>query len=134
MIDPARECIILDRASTSFEPMQNAGSHVVGDLELNRPPRLLLNNDRAGPYLRSGDHIANPDFDQVTAAKLAVDCQIEQRTVPNASLVIEQKANSPNLLLGEKTLGADLLPSIPGCVLAAGILKLRMAHVNSPRP
>jgi hypothetical protein len=77
VIDPARERVVLDRASTSFEPNQKAGSHVVGDLELDRPPRLLLNNNCASSDLRPGDHIANPDLDQVAAPKLAGDRQIE---------------------------------------------------------
>ena len=114
VINPARECIILDRASAPFERGQKAGSHIAGDLELDGTTGLLLDDDRASPDLCSGDHIANPDLDQVAAAKLAVDCQIEQCPVPNTSLAIEEKANCPYLLLGERTLRADLLAGIPG--------------------
>jgi hypothetical protein len=112
MIDPARKRVVLDRAATPFEPSEKAGSYIVRDLELDGTTGLLLNDDRASPDLRSGDHIENSDVDQVTAAKLAVDCQIEQHTVPNASLAIEEKANCPKLLLGERTLCADLLSGV----------------------
>lgn len=134
VIDPAWKSIILNGAAAPFQPGQQARSYVAGDLELDRPPRLLLHDDRASPDLRTGDHITDPDFDQVAAAKLAVDGQIEQRTVTNASFAIEEEANCPDLLLGERTLGADLLSGILRCTLAAGIIKLRMAHVSSPRP
>lgn len=46
VIDPAREYIVLDRAAASFEPGQKAGSHVARDLELDWPPRLLLDYGR----------------------------------------------------------------------------------------
>ena len=63
VVDPARECIVVDRAATSFEPSQKASSHVTLNFELDRLPSLLLNDDRAGSDLGSGDQIANPDFD-----------------------------------------------------------------------
>lgn len=73
VINPARERIVVDRATASIKPSQKAGSNIAGDFELNRSSRLLLHNDRTSPDLRSGYDIANPDLDQVTAAKLAVD-------------------------------------------------------------
>ena len=72
---------------------------ITGDLELDRPPRLLLNDDRASPNLRSGDHIADPDFDQVAAAKFAGDRKVEQGAVTNATLMIEEEADGPDLFL-----------------------------------
>lgn len=100
MIDPARKCIVVDRASASFEPRQKAGSHIVGDLELDGPTGLLLNDDRTSPFLRSCNHIANPDFYQITAAKLIVDRKIEQGSIPDASLAVKEEADGPDLLLG----------------------------------
>ena len=52
VIDPARECIVVDRATTPFKPSQKAGSDVAGDLKLDWPTRHLLNNDRTGPNFR----------------------------------------------------------------------------------
>jgi hypothetical protein len=40
VIDTTREHLDLDRIATSFEPCQQAGSHIGGDFELGRPPRL----------------------------------------------------------------------------------------------
>lgn len=48
--------------------------NIARDFELDGPPRLLLNDDCASTDLWPNDHIANPDFDQVAATKLAVNC------------------------------------------------------------
>jgi len=72
VIDPARERIIYDRAATPFEPTDKAGSHIARDLELDGTTGLLLNDACSGPDFRSGDHIANPDLDQVASCALAV--------------------------------------------------------------
>jgi hypothetical protein len=102
--------------------------------ELDGPRCLLLHNDSAGPDLRTSDYIANPDLDQVAAAKLAVDRKIEKGAVTNAALAIKKEADSPNLFLREWTLSSDPFASVPSCTLAATVIVLRMAHVSSPRP
>lgn len=43
------------------------------------------------PFVATGHQIADPDLDQVIPAKLAVDCQIKQRTVANAPFPIGKK-------------------------------------------
>jgi hypothetical protein len=111
VINPAREGVVLDRATASFEPGEKAGSHVAGNLKLDRPSRLLLNDDRSRLYLRSSDDIANPDLDEVTAANLAVDRQIEQGSVPNALLAIKEEADRPDLLLMNGRFVPTFLPA-----------------------
>jgi hypothetical protein len=127
VIDPAREYIVLDRAASPFQPGQNACSHVARDLELDGTTRLLLNDDRSGSDFRSGDDITDPDLDQVAAPKLAVYRKVEQSAVTNAAFTIEKEANSPDLLLGERTLRSHVLAGVPSCALAAGVIILRMA-------
>lgn len=133
-IDPAWKGTLADRAATPFEPSQKAGSHVAGDLELDRAPRLLLDHDRTRPDVGSDDRFSDLDLDQVAAAKLAVYCQIEQGAVPDASFPIKKEADSLNLFLRERTLGADLLSCILCGALAADVIVLRVTHVCSPRP
>jgi hypothetical protein len=66
----------------------------------NAPRRKLFSLSFYGSAgLTAGDQIANPDLNQVAAAKPAADCQIEQGTVTNAALAIEEEANSPNPFL-----------------------------------
>ena len=74
VIDAARERIVFDGTSSAFKPSLKAGSDVAGNLELDRPSRLLLNDDCASTNLWPSDDIADPDLDQVTAGELAVDC------------------------------------------------------------
>jgi hypothetical protein len=95
---------------------------------------LLLNDDRSGSDFRSGDDITDPDLDQIAAAKFAVYRKVEQNAVTHAALTIEKEANSPDLLLRQRTLRFRLLAGVPSCALAAGFIILRMAHVSSPRP
>lgn len=52
VIDPARECIVVDRTHASLGSGQKAGSHVAGDLELDWTARLLLNDDCTDPNFR----------------------------------------------------------------------------------
>jgi hypothetical protein len=47
----------------------------------------------AGPY-RCGD-LLDPDGDDITATKLAVDCQIEHGEVAGASFDLELRPNRP---------------------------------------
>jgi hypothetical protein len=80
----------------------------------------LLNDASSGSDLRPGDHIANPDLDQVAAAKLAVDGKIEQRAVAHAPLAVKPDANGPDLLRFEGPLGTELTLSVPRPTLAEG--------------
>lgn len=75
-----------------FESSPQASSYLARDLAWDGSSCLLLNDDRSGPDVRSGDHIANPDLDEVTAAKPAVDRKIDQGSVPYAYLEIKEEA------------------------------------------
>ena len=81
MIDPAWERIIVNDAAAPLEPGKQAGTRIVHQLELHRSTRLLLNDDRARPNATSADKLADLDLNDVTAAKLAVDHQVEQRAI-----------------------------------------------------
>lgn len=67
----------------------------------------MLNNNGASSDLRPGDHIVNSALGYIATPKLTVDRQIEHGTVLDASLAIKEEANCPDLLLGERSLGAD---------------------------
>jgi hypothetical protein len=63
-------------------PGTDGGSGLLCDLELDRPPRLSLNNhcsvvDNAGKR-----NVANRDGDQVATSKLAIDGEIEECQIP----------------------------------------------------
>jgi hypothetical protein len=81
VIDPARKDKVVKRASATFEPSQNAGAGGLQKLELDRPAGLLLNDDCSRTNPTTTDKIADLDFDKVASAQLAVDREIEHRTV-----------------------------------------------------
>jgi hypothetical protein len=49
--------------------------------KLDRASGLLLDDHRTFSHPAAGDHITDPQGDQVTAAQLAVDGQVEQGQV-----------------------------------------------------
>jgi hypothetical protein len=48
---------------------------------LHGPPGLLLDDDRSGANPAATDKVANLNFNDVAAAQLAVDRQVEYRPV-----------------------------------------------------
>jgi hypothetical protein len=52
------------------------------DLELHGSFRLLLNHDRAIPNAATGNDVADADFHNIATAQLAVDREIEKRSIP----------------------------------------------------
>jgi hypothetical protein len=73
MIDPAREDVIVEGASTAFEPSGNAGSCWFKKFELDGAAGLLLNDDRPRPNPATADDLADFDFYDVASAKFTVD-------------------------------------------------------------
>ena len=73
MIAAAWEGIILQSASAKFEPFQQTSSSIVHQFELNWSPRLLLNDSGSCANFPVTHDIADPDFNQITAAQFAVD-------------------------------------------------------------
>jgi hypothetical protein len=61
----------------------------------------------------SGD-ILDPDGDDVTAAKLAVDRQIEHRKVANSAFDLELRPDRPNVLWSQRWLAPVSLPLFQG--------------------
>jgi hypothetical protein len=81
VVDPARKDEIEDRAATALQPCLQACTRLSHDFELNRPAGLLLNNRRALADLVAADDVTNLELDEIAAPQLAVDRQIEQRSI-----------------------------------------------------
>jgi hypothetical protein len=97
MISAARKGIILQSVTTQFQPLEQAGASVVHQLELNRPPCLLLNNDRSRPNFPITRDVAGIDLHQITTSQFAVDGEVEKRPVKGPSVLIKEEADYPNL-------------------------------------
>jgi hypothetical protein len=58
--------------------------------------------------MATADEVRNPDFDQVAAAQLTIDCQIEQGSVSDPSLAVKPEADGPDLLRFECALRTEI--------------------------
>jgi hypothetical protein len=72
-INAAREHVFVYRATSSFEPGEEAGAHIAGEFKLHGSSRLLLNDHRSRTQITARDKVADLDLHEVTPAKLAVD-------------------------------------------------------------
>jgi hypothetical protein len=58
--------------------------------------------------------VGDAEADQVAAAQLAVDAEVEQRQVADAARELQRAANGPDILNPQRRLGADQLALVPG--------------------
>lgn len=84
-MDAAGECEIINASTSAFEPGEQAGSRIGGDLKLNWSSRLLLDHHRSRSNGRSNYKRTDLDFHQVTTSKLAVECEVEERSISHSS-------------------------------------------------
>ena len=80
--DPAREDEIVQRATTAVEPCQQCFARFGHQFELNGSMGLLLDHRRSISNGTAGDDVADLHLDYIAAAQLAIDRQVEQRSVP----------------------------------------------------
>ena len=114
VIDPAREDELLEPTTPALQPRKHCRSCRFEDLKLDGPAGLALNNRCPVPDAIASHQVVDAYTDKIAAAQLAVDRQVEQRTISEASLLIEPEADRLNFLLFERPLGADLSADIPG--------------------
>ena len=84
-VRPAWEHEILQPASTMAEPSNQAVPGLFGQLELYRLASLLPNDGRAVSGGSVDDKLADAQLHEVSTAQLAVDGEIEQRQVADAT-------------------------------------------------
>ena len=67
-------------------------------------------------------------FDDVTSAQFAIDRQIEQRTIAQASMLIEKEADCPHVARFQRTLRANHIACIPRSTPTGVGIKIRYSH------
>jgi hypothetical protein len=134
---PAWEDVVLGGAATPAEPGEQAVAGLLRQLELDRLPRFLLDDGRAVAGGGVHDQIGDPQPDQVAAAELAVDGQVEQGQVAEPPLPLQVEADGPDLLGPEGRLGTDeaaLVPRHDGPRMGERDARLLALHSTSPEP
>jgi hypothetical protein len=90
---------------------------LLAQLKSDGPPCFLLSNRCAIRRVAAGGDILDPDSNDVTAAKLAVDCQIEHREVANSAFDLELCPDRPDMFRSQWRLCPGQLAFVPGHAL-----------------
>ena len=128
VVDPARESEVVERAAPTFKPSKDARAGRFKKLELDGSASFTLDDDRAGANPAATDEVADPDLDDVAAAQLAVDREVEHRSVSDPSLAVEPEADGPDLLRFERALCAELPTCVPRPAVFEARIILGMSH------
>jgi hypothetical protein len=78
----AREQVLLGPKLGTGYPVADRRPGLLGDLELDRPARFLLDYGSTVPYLSPDTYVLHPEPHEVATAQLAVDREVEQCQVP----------------------------------------------------
>jgi len=113
-MDRARKCVIIHCPAASFQPCEKAGACVAHQLELNRSTGLLLGDHRASSDFLPYNKVADFVIDEIAAAQLAIDRQIEERSVSQTSFPIEKEAYRPYLSRFQRAFRLSCLHSMLG--------------------
>lgn len=119
-IDPAWKGVVVDRPATPLKPGEQTAARIAHQFELDWPSGLLLEDHGAGAYLRANDQSPYLDPDEITSAKLAVDGEIEQGAIPQATFPVQKEADLPYLPGLQGALGAYLPASVPRLPVSHG--------------
>ena len=108
--------------------MQAGCCEISHQFELDWSSCLLLNDCRAVADAAATNDIPGFNLNDVAAAKLAIDGQIEKRAVSKAPVLIQKKADRPNVARFQRSFGADQAARIPRPPLAGGGIKIGNSH------
>src|SRR5437867_9336869 len=95
------------------DPGADRVSRLFGDLKLHRPLGLPLHDNRAGCHMTALDHVADAKPDQIAAAQLAVDGEVEQREFPGSMIQLQSNPDGPDLFQLKWRLLAEQLAFVP---------------------
>jgi hypothetical protein len=82
--------------------------------ESDGPSGLLLSDGCAIRRVATGSGIFDPDGDDITATKLAVDSQIKHGEVASAAFDLELSSDRPDVLRSQRRLCPGQLALVPG--------------------
>lgn len=94
-------------SSAPRKPIMERVARLSHNLELDGSTGLLLDHCRARSQRSRRDDVSNLHLNNLTAAQLAVDCKVEQRSVAQSPVLVEKKADRPDVARFERALRAD---------------------------
>ena len=125
-LHPAWKQPVLCCEPLRLDPLGERSSSLFGHFELNGPTRFPLKNDDPTLHTVGREYIADLQRDEVAAAQLAVQSQVEQREITSLACNLEPYAYAPHVNWLEGQLCA--------CRLPAGVVadKRDCEHVKPP--
>ena len=87
---PARKEVLVSAKLSLLQPDSNCGSRRLRQLELHRPLGFSLGHHSPKEYLGSMRNVAYSKRDEVEAAKLAVDSQVEHSQIALTSVALKR--------------------------------------------
>ena len=96
------------------KPVSDRSPRLLRDLELDRPPSLLLDHGPAVPHPATGAHVLDLQRDEIAAAQPAVDRELEQGKVALPTLQLKPDPDCPDIFRPERPLLADRWPLFQG--------------------
>src|SRR4051812_28043091 len=103
-MQPAGEQELLWFQSGLLYPRLQRISRGLRNLELHRALGLVLHDDGARAHLLAVAYVPDLERDEIAAAELAVDAQVEEGKFPNPLLHLEADAKRPDVLELERCL------------------------------
>src|ERR1700737_1265401 len=87
---------------------------LLAQLKSDWPPSFLLPDRCAIRRVPAGGNILDPDGDDITAAQLAIDCQIEHGQVASAAFDLKFRPDRPDVFGSQRWLCPGQLALVPG--------------------
>src|SRR5262249_33778185 len=112
--DPAGKEVPGAPASNVGKPRLDRGLGLLGDFELHRAARLLLNDGRAVTDPTADADILDLQPHQIAAPEFAVDREVEQGEVAGSALHLEPDPDRPHVLRLQRALLPNQAPFVPG--------------------
>src|SRR4051812_5036828 len=92
---PARKEVLVTSKLSLLQPGSNCRSRRLRQLELHRPLSLFLDHHGPREYLGPVRDVAYSKADEIAAAKLAVDSQVEHGQIADCMRVLKVNSDSP---------------------------------------
>ena len=99
-VDSAGEDVRASICRSHIQPLLQRGARLFGDLKLNRTAGLVLDNRRPVSHAAARIYVIDPEPDEIAAAKLAINGEVEHRQIAFAFAALHLKADTdgPDLL------------------------------------
>src|SRR5262249_3512426 len=112
--DPAGKEVPGVPVSNVGKPRLDRGPGLLGDLELHRPARLLLNDGRAVTDPAADADIVDLQPHEIAAAEFAVDREVEHGKVEGSAPARERDPDRPLVFGIQRALLPNKAPFFPG--------------------